>query len=181
MKAGVDRLLTDLYWLRTELTAVRRLAGKDHIGLDFFKVVHTALLADVQHRLGRVLDRHRDAFSFWAIHREKGAEVEQALSGYSLTVTTISHLANRFNPIRDKILAHTDKRGTLDRDQLYKSANIKGVEIHTVADALWNTLRDLYPAWFGKAAPRGDEYSGDDIEEIHRKYMSWRCPGAQAP
>lgn len=181
MKAGVDRLLADLYWLRTEAVAVSKLAGKDHVGVDFFKVVHTALVADFQHRLGRVLDRHPGAFSFWTIHREKGADVERALSSHSLTLASICQLANRFKPIRNKILAHTDKRGPLDRDKLYKSANIKGVEIHTVADALWNTLRDLYPAWFGKAAPRGDEYSGDDIEEIHRKYMSWRYPGAETP
>ncbi len=179
MKAGVDRLLTDLYWLRTELKAVGKLADKDHVGFDFFKVVHTALVADFQHRLGRVLDRHPDAFSFWTIHREKGADVERVLSAHGLPLASISQLANRFKSIRDEILAHTDKRGPLDRDQLYKSANIKGLEIHTVADALWNTLCDLYPGWFGKTAPRGDEYSGDDIEEIHRRYMSWRYPGGE--
>ena len=179
MKAGVYRLLTDLYWLRTELRAISRLAGKDHVGLDFFKVVHTALVADFQHRLGRVLDRHRDAFSFWTIHREKGADIENALSAYNLTPDSFRKLADRFKPVRDQILAHTDPRGPLNRDHLYKSANIRGAEIHAIADTLWSALRDLYPTWFGEPAPSGDEYLGDDIEEIHRRYMAWRYPGAE--
>jgi hypothetical protein len=177
MKAGVNRLLTDLYWLRMEARAIARPAGKDHVGLDFFKVVHIALVADFQHRLGRVLDRHSDTFSFWTIDREKGTDVEPALLAHGLTPGAIARLAGRFKPIRDKILAHTDRRIPLDRDQLYKIANIKGVEIHTVAEALWSALRELYPTWFGEMAPRGDEYSGDDIEEIHRWYMSWRNSG----
>lgn len=144
MKARVDRLLADLYWLRTEAAAVRGLANKDHVGMDFFKVVHTALVADFQHRLGRVLDRHPDSFSFWTLHRQQGADIERALAAQSVTLTSIRHLANRFKPIRDKILAHTDKPSPLDRDRLYKSANIKGVDIHKVSRrALECGLRSL--------------------------------------
>lgn len=172
---GVKRVLTDLYWLRHELTALRRLAGKDHVGLDFFKLIHVAIVADFQHRLGRVLDLHHDAFSFWTIHRLKGADVERALEAHGITLNEIRDLSAKFKPIRNQILAHTDTRA--DRNRVYRLAAIKAADLHAIANALWDILRSLHAAWFDKSAPSGDDYSGEDIEEIHRRYIAWRYPG----
>ena len=60
--ARTKRLLFDLYWLRAEAVALDKLGGKEHVGLDFFRVAFIALWADFFSRLARVLDK----YSFWA-------------------------------------------------------------------------------------------------------------------
>jgi hypothetical protein len=67
-------LLFDLYWLRAEAVAIQRLGGKDHVGLDFFKVAHIALYGDFFNRLGRVLDRH----SLWAVRAADVPGIDEA-------------------------------------------------------------------------------------------------------
>jgi hypothetical protein len=172
-RGSLERLLRDLYWLRVEWAALRRLENKDHIGLDFFRVVYMALLADSQHRLGRILDTHRASYSFWRL-RDSDRSVEAMLQKHGLSVQDVQSLSDRFEPIRHQTLAHTDPRTALHPDALYEGANILGAEIVRVADGLWAGLRGYYLARFGCPFPAGSDYSGDDIDRIHADYLKWR-------
>jgi hypothetical protein len=171
---ALRRLLTDLYWLRTEAVALHRLGGKDHVGIDFFKVAHTALFADHLHRLGRILDPHRAAFSLWTVHKRDSAGVDVALSRHGLDVPALRDLGERFGLIRNAVLAHIDPRSAGNPDALYAKANITGREIEMISNGLWEALREFYEARTGSPAPSGDEYSGADIDDLHASYLKGR-------
>jgi hypothetical protein len=179
MKQCVARLRTDIYWLRLERSILKQLEGKDHVGVDFFKVVHVAIHADHLVRFGRLLDRDGQAITIWTMRRWKAEEVDAALSAHGLTMRELNRLAERFYPLRSKILAHNDTSAVLDRDALFQKAGIKGQEIDGTADRLWLVVGEVYTRWFNEPAPDGDPYTGDDVDEIHRRYMAWRSPQGQ--
>src|SRR6266545_4252370 len=74
------RLLHEVYWIRVEQVALKRLTGKDSIGLDFFRVAYTALMGDRLIRLVRVFEDNPQVASFWYVERCLHQNLERLLS-----------------------------------------------------------------------------------------------------
>lgn len=184
MSAGMGRVLTELHWLRAERAVLEKLEAKDHVGLDFFKVVHIGIIDDYRVRLGRILDTDARAFTIRTIHNWSPVDVTtwarldvaEALSKSGLRMRQINNLAKRFEPLRSKIYAHNDLRGVIGREELFRAAAIRVAEVNSITDGIEQALRQVYRKWFLEEPPRGEEYSGDDIDEIHRRYMAWLYP-----
>jgi hypothetical protein len=115
----IERLASELFWLRAEQIALRELGGRDHVGLDFFKVAHTGIQGDWLIRLIRVFEDHGDVASFWYLHRAVQREVEQALGRTTVSMSEIQSLSDRIKPIRNKVFVHIDKAGVFSPDAFY--------------------------------------------------------------
>jgi hypothetical protein len=81
----IKRLAFELFWVRAEQAALRELGGRDHVGVDFFKIAQTGIQGDWLLRLVRILDDHSDAASIAYLNRTVPREVERSLGRTSVT------------------------------------------------------------------------------------------------
>jgi hypothetical protein len=182
MRSGTERVLTDLFWLRAERVLLEKLENKDHVGLDFFKVIHIGIVDDYRVRLGRILDTDVKAFTIRTIHNWSPtdvttwarSDVADSLSKAGLAMRQISNFAERFAPLRGRIYAHNDLQGVIRREELFHEAAIRVAEVNRIIGGIEQALRDVYRKWFLEEPPGQEEYAGDDIEEIYRRYIAWR-------
>jgi hypothetical protein len=78
--------------------------------------------------------------------------------------------------VRDKVFVHIDRAGVFDPDAIYAEANITGQETERVIEALWQVINDLYLLATGEEFKREPDYTGSDIDELHRFYMTQVVP-----
>jgi hypothetical protein len=109
--------------------------------------------------------------------RWKATDVDAALAAHGLTFRELNRLANRFRPIRNKVIAHNDPSAILSRDAVFRQAGIRASEIDGTADRLWEIVGEIYTRWFNGAPPDGPPYAGEDVDDIHRAYEEWRDGG----
>jgi len=167
------RLLFEVHWIRSEEVALRRLDGLDHIGLDFFKVAHAALLGDRLIRLVRVFEDSRRIASFWYLHSCRPSEVEALLRDTPMTLAGLRDLSARLKKVRNKTFVHIDKRGVFNPAAIYQDAAIKATQLEKGVEALWCVLNRLHGNLVGSTF-QADEYTGDDIARLHAHHLSAR-------
>ncbi|MBI4611096.1 MAG: hypothetical protein HY726_19075 [Candidatus Rokubacteria bacterium] len=156
------RLLTEVYWLRTEQKALQMLEGRDHIGVDFFLVAYTALGGDRLIRLVRVFENSKKVASFWYLYRCDPKRIEQLLKVTGTQLSELEDLSDRLRVIRNKVFVHIDKQGVFNPSAIYQLAAIKGKSVQQAIEALWHVFSQLYREVTGTDF-QYDEYSGDDI------------------
>jgi hypothetical protein len=164
------RALVETAWLRYEQTALRALGGKDHFGVDFFIVAHTAIAGDRLIRLVRLLEDDSRVASFWYLHRCAPKAVEGALAACGMSIDAVRDLARRIKLIRDKAFVHVDKTAVFNPEVIYRQANVNGPHIQAVIEAIWSALNSLHRA-SGKTFA-SDEYNGADISKLHALYIA---------
>lgn len=107
----------------------------------FFHVVRRALFSSSIGHLLKLLDRHKDATSFWYIYKFKKAEIE-AQPANKERIKKLEDLAKPLRYIRDKTHFHIDGRFVGEPQKVWDKANVTYKEIH---DALLDMLRILQP------------------------------------
>jgi len=168
----VRRLLQELAWVRIEGIALRELEKGHSIGLDFFRVAHTALRGDRLLRLVRIFEDRRDVASFWYVYRCRSKAIRPILERSDVTVRSLQSLSTKLKLIRDKTFVHIDKDGVWDPAQLYRAAGVKGKEVHQAVNAVWRALRKLERE-MGETPLQVGRYSGKDIRTLFKARDSY--------
>jgi hypothetical protein len=159
---AVRRLLAEVAWVRIEQRALEQLVGVKVIGLDFFRISHTALLGDRLLRMIRVFENSNAVASFWYLHRCAPSE----FSG--IDIDRLAAFSRRLKDVRDKTFVHIDKEAVFDPQAIYRAAQILPSEINWAVETVWNELKRLH-AQRPSDEPEyelGEDYSGDDIEKL---------------
>jgi len=172
----IRRLAYELFWLRAEQVALRELDGRDHVGLDFFRIAYTGIQGDWLIRLVRVLEPDGDVASWWYLDRTIPRDVQEALAPTGVDRSELESLAQRIRAIRNKVFVHIDKHGVFEPDAVYEKANITGQETERTIEALWVAINKLHRKAFEKEYQREPDYGGADIGRLHAFYMTQIAP-----
>jgi hypothetical protein len=152
--------------MRNCLNELVRVAPETNWG--FFSYCYLALFNDIFSHVIKVLDRHKDAASFWYLRNCETKLVDDLALKHGLNIMEIEELCDKLALVRDKTHFHIDKKRVMDSSQVWKDAGIKGDYINRLIDKIWDILNDLFRAKY-----RGDFgqpiHDGKDVESIIRK------------
>lgn len=140
-------------------------SAKSYHAWDFFRVVYYALFNDMVAHCMRVFDRNSQSASFWYIYRCQQSEIDSYVKSEGLDFSCIERVADRLKHVRDKTHFHIDREAVKDPSSVWQQADIKGTELASAADAVWQILNHLHRTHFDKAfdAP---SYDGTDATRI---------------
>ncbi len=161
-KRTVHRLTAEAIWLHIYQTALERMEGIEHTGLDFFLVAQTSLTDARLLRLIRVLDKNSKTASFWYLRQKNPTLVNGAAKRAGLDLKALDRLATKLVPLRNQTFMHIDREHVSNPEQLYREARITHLQIARAIDGVWKTMEGVHLGVFG-AGPSHDEYSGEDI------------------
>ena len=149
--------------MRRALNEIGRISPKTNWG--FFSYAYIALYNDTLSHEIKILDRHRDAASFWYIYRCDEKNIKALLSKFNLELEKVEKLSDKLNEIGDKTHFHIDKIGVLDPNAVWDNADVKADFINEVFDKLWIILKEYYKLIFGNDFSQ-NLYDPADIERI---------------
>lgn len=165
----VRALTRNLYECRSALSernAINALVKvKPTTSWSFFSYAYLAFYNDMVAHSIKVLDKHKDAASFWYLYRCKKNEVLDFLDEIDLPLTEVDDLSEKLNHIRNKTHFHIDKKGVFNPEEIWKQADIKGNFFNKVMDGLWETLNHLYFLHHDKKFNQ-PLYTGKDVKDI---------------
>ena len=113
----------------------------------------------------KVLDKHKDASSFWYLYRCNQKEFNSLLIKFGLPFEDIENLTEKLFKIRNKTHFHIDKMGVFDPSEIWKEAAIKGSFFNSVMEGIWEVLKELHISAFRKPFIQ-PIYDGDDVRTI---------------
>jgi hypothetical protein len=146
VRAVLRRLLTEIFWIRTHTSALRGLGGVEAEGLDFFRVARNALIGDRNVRLLRGIDGHMDARPLGYLRN-----CRPQLFDRNLNLGSVEAMQERLKEVRDRVLAHIDRRAAGMAARIYDEAGVEMAEINEFIEELWNGLRAMHEEIFDVA------------------------------
>lgn len=131
----------------------------------FFSYSSLALYDGMISHAIKILDRHRDASSFFYLHTCDAKALEKALQDAHLTFAQVSTFSQKLKIIRDKTHFHIDKGAVLHPNEIWTQAGITGDQFNQVMDGLWHALNSIYLSLFEHEFLE-PIYAGHDIKSI---------------
>lgn len=131
----------------------------------FFSYAYLALKNDMFAHAIKVLDKHKDASSFWYLYKCNQKEFGSLLKRFDLQYEDIETLTEKLSKIRDKTHFHIDKMGVFDPSAIWKEADIKGSFFNSVMEIIWAVLKEAHISAFRKPFIQSI-YDGDDVRAI---------------
>jgi len=134
---------------------------------DFFRVAYKALFNDIIAHSVKVLDTDKRSATFWSLYAAKKDVVDAFAKEKSYDLDFLKALSGRskLKHIRDKTLFHIDKNAVLEPKKVWKTARIKGKELISALESVWDILQYLHLKEFRKQLPLPD-YDGSDATKI---------------
>ena len=148
---------------RNAVNAIVEVAPKT--SWSFFSYAYLALYDDMVAHAIKVLDKHKDASSFWYLYRCNQKEFGSLLKKSDLQFEDIENLTERLFKIRDKTHFHIDRMGVFDPSAIWKEADIKGSFFNSVMEGIWEVLKELHISAYRKSFIQ-PIYDGDDVRAI---------------
>jgi len=148
---------------RNAVNAIVEVAPKT--SWSFFSYAYLALYNDMVAHAIKVLDKHKDASSFWYLYRCNQKEFGLLLKKFELPFEDIENLTEKLLKIRDKTHFHIDKKEVFDPSAIWKEADIKGSFFNSVMEEIWKVLKELHISAFRKPFIQ-PTYGGDDVRAI---------------
>ncbi len=116
---AIERIAFEAYHLREDMAALKALGqARDRVNCPFMLVASSGLQSDLLMRLARVLEHDGRVGSFWFLHRRGVIRADR------LTIKSLSDIADRLEPIRNKVFAHIDKEALHDPQKPYRDAEL---------------------------------------------------------
>jgi HEPN superfamily AbiU2-like protein len=116
---AIERIAYEAHHLREDMAALKALGqARDRVNCPFMQVASSGLQSDLLARLARVLERDGRVGSFWFLHRRGVIQADRAI------IKFLSDIADRLEPIRNKVFAHIDKEVLHDPQKPYRDADL---------------------------------------------------------
>lgn len=131
----------------------------------FFSYAYLALKNDMVAHAIKVLDKHKDASSFWYLYRCNQNEIGTLLKKIDLQLEDIETLTEKLIKIRDKTHFHIDKMKVFAPSSIWQEADIKGSFFNSVMEGLWEALKELHIIGYKKSFIQ-PIYDGADVKGI---------------
>ena len=104
IREAIGRIAYEAHHLREDMAALKALGqARDRVNCPIMLVASSGLQSDLLARLARVLERDGRVGSFWFLHRRGVIQAERR------AIKFLSDIADRLQPIRNKVFAHIDK------------------------------------------------------------------------
>jgi hypothetical protein len=174
LKRSIEKNLADLNNCVLKRRAYNTfLAKRSAHSLDFFRIAMNALRQDMFVDACRVFDRHADAASFWYVQRVAPSDLARAAKAADVSLSRIELISSKLHPIRNRVLAHTDKKHVIDPAQVWKDAGLSGNEFNEIVEGGHEILRRMLVKIAGEDRPI-PPYFGEDIDGIVLAYKTAR-------
>ncbi|MGA7878342.1 MAG: hypothetical protein WCA08_21970 [Desulfoferrobacter sp.] len=131
----------------------------------FFSYAYLALKNDMVAHAIKVLDKHKDASSFWYLYRCNQRELDSLLKKFGLPYEDIENLTEKLIKIRDKTHFHIDKIKVFNPAAIWKEADIKGTFFNSVMEGIWEVLKEVHISSHSKPFVQ-PIYDGNDVGAI---------------
>lgn len=104
IREAIGRIAYEAHHLREDMAALKALGqARDRVNCPIMLVASSGLQSDLLARLARVLERDGRVGSFWFLHRRGVIQADRR------AIKFLSDIADRLQPIRNKVFAHIDK------------------------------------------------------------------------
>ncbi len=141
---SLTRAMREIDMLRTEQAAIQATREATLPRNRFLTVAFIGLLGDRLIRLMRIFDLHKDAASFWYLHRCEPWRFP------NLDIERLQKFSDRLKNVRDVSFVHTDKRGISEATAAWKEAGFTEYEFRDVIEMLRSGLLNVWIEEFGK-------------------------------
>lgn len=131
----------------------------------FFSYASLVLYDGIFSHTIKVLDKHRDAASFFYLYNCNSKAIEVELIKNGLNFTEINTLADKLYKVLDKTHFHIDKQAVFSPDTVWTDADITSNFLNRITDKLWLVLNSIYTSHFGREFGQ-PIYDAHDIKDI---------------
>jgi hypothetical protein len=119
VRQAIERIAYEAHHLREDMAALKALAqARERLNCPFMVVASGGLQSDLLARLARVLELDGRVGSFWFLRRRGVIQADRS------TIKFLSDIADRLEPIRNKVFAHIDKEVLRNPQKPYKDADL---------------------------------------------------------
>jgi len=143
----------------------------------FIHLAYQALAYSMVSRIIKVLDRNKDAATFWNLYEDEKERIHAMFAKSVISngqILFLEDFARRLKKVRDKIYFHTDKKAIFNKAEVWREADLSSVFTQNMFH-LMRILTTLYKERFGKEYPKFD-YTGNDAYEMAEKYLEIISP-----
>lgn len=141
-----------------------------YCGPSFLLIAMDALVNDAFAHAIRVLDKHKDAASFWYILKCEEKAVRKAAKSAGVDIQQLEELSEKLRMVRTKTHFHIDREAVVDPEAAWKEANLAGSTLTTQLKGLADTLARTKQALIGGELSRITPYDGSDVPKIISAY-----------
>ena len=131
----------------------------------FFSYASLAFFDGIFAHAIKVLDRHKDAASFFYLYNCNRKEVLAELAKSHLNLVDVQTLSSKLNKIRDKTHFHIDKKAVFSPNAVWLDADMTGNFFNNVMDKLWLVLNSLHASYFHREFGQ-PIYAAKDVKAI---------------
>lgn len=132
---------------------------------NFFRVAYNALFNDMLAHCMRVLDRNQQSASFWYLYHCEQKVVDQFVKEMGIDWSLVEAMADKLKHVRDKTHFHVDRDAVKSPQAVWKTAEIKAVDLATCFDSLWRIVEFLHVRLY-ELPPSVPSYDGTDATRI---------------
>ena len=153
---------------RQALIAIDQFIEREEIlGENFFSISYRALFNDMIAHAIKVLDEDRRSATFWSLLHADKMSLDRLKAYSDEKIKFLNKLWEKLKIVRNKTHFHIDQEGVLNPEKAWADADIKGNELGTGLEYLWEILTELYQELFGKPFPHPvKDYEGKDVLEL---------------
>ena len=149
IREAIERIAYEAHHLREDMAALKALGkARDVVNCPFMLVASSGLQSDLLARLSRVLERGGRVGSLWFLQRRGVIQADRT------TMKFLSDIADRLEPIRNKVFAHIDKEVLQDPQKPYRDADLHWLsEIEPAIVEISGLVTRVYETRTGKSFP----------------------------
>ena len=138
-EAALSRNLIELERAQLNLQAMVAMEAAKPTEMSL-KVIYYALFNDYIAHCIKVFDQHRDAASFWYLHKQNKQQIEQLADSLSIDLAGFSQMSDKLKHVRDKTHFHIDRKGVIDPKAVWRDAEINGLALAKTVRSVWSLL-----------------------------------------
>jgi hypothetical protein len=149
----------------------RALIGVEQAGInpgwDFFRFAYHGMFNDMLAHCMRALDKNSQSSSFWYIYRCERKAVDEYVEKANLDWSLIEAMTDKLKIVRDKTHFHIDRNAVTNPEEIWRLADIRGLQLGICLDSVLGILNALYVRQYGLPFSAPD-YDGTDVVRIVR-------------
>jgi hypothetical protein len=170
--SAIERNFAEISNALLKITAHEQLCCTEitYCGPSFFLIAMDALVNDAFAHAIKVLDKHRDAVSFWYVLKCEDKVVRKAARDAGVDMHQLEELSEKLRMVRVKTHFHIDREAVIDPEAVWKEVNLAGNTLINQLKGLADTLARTKQMLIGGELSCVTPYDGSDVPMIVSAY-----------
>lgn len=142
-KLAIEKNLDELQRALLIYTTIKGIEESGKIEFLFLKLVYNSLLNDYITKCIKVFENGLKVSSFWYIHRCNEKRLTEIARLNNIEISKFSDVASKLKKLRNKVHFHLDKKGVMDINKVWQTADLTMNELHLCVSSAQVILYNL--------------------------------------